>query len=255
MIETPAEPEVPVNPRPPETPAPATGEPLDAERALSFIEDIIDVLTFKRVGLVALLAVVFLVLFSVYENRTAIFGTLTKPKSGLAIDADAPSNWVLSETNKQGLMTLAKNTSVGFVIVSDVDLKKNRRASRFSYIDDPTIKLEPAAMAALSLPMPVFDYDAKNTEQMVSILSNEFRCDPYKSTIYYRHAPELATVFPTICRMAIPPFVGQFIGFLTVGIRGEVSKAELDSIRLEVSRLAVDIYLNDVMKKATPPQK
>ena len=110
-------------------------------------------------------------------------------------------------------------------------------------------------MRALGLPQAVFDYDAKNTTQMVAILSNEFKCDPYKDTIYFRYAPELENNLPTVCRLAIPPFVGQFVGFITVGMSKEMTKQELDSIRLEVSRIAVEIYLNDVIKKpavATP---
>ena len=258
-IVAPVVPEVPVV-APTPAPAPVVVPPtptsplagVDKEALLTFIEDTLDTLTFKRVALVALLAACALIIFSLYENRQLIVNAYTKPIASTATDAPVSSKWVLSEESKASLQTLAKTTAVGMIIVSDVDLKKNRRAARYYYLDDPTIKLEPTALQALSLPLPVFDYDAKNTEQMVAILSNEFRCDPYKDTIYFRHAPELADKFPTICRIAIPPFVGQFVGFLTVGLSGEVPKEELDSIRLEVSRIAVEIYLNDVMKKTAP---
>lgn len=254
-IATPVVPAVPVEtptPAPVPVVAPPAPSPLanvDKEALLTFIEDTLDTLTFKRVALVALLAACALVIFALYENRQLIVNSYTKPIVSTATDTPVSAKWVLSEESKASLQTLAKTTSVGMIIVSDVDLKKNRRLARYYYLDDPTIKLEASALQALSLPLPVFDYDSKNTEQMVAILSNEFRCDPYKDTIYFRHAPELADKFPTICRIAIPPFVGQFVGFLTVGISVELPKAELDSIRLEVSRIAVEIYLNDVMKK------
>jgi hypothetical protein len=54
---------------------------------------------------------------------------------------------------------------------------------------------------------------------------------------------------PAVCRLAIPPFVGQFVGMVTVGLSKQVTKQEMDTIRLEVSRLAVEIYLSDVVKK------
>lgn len=244
VIEDPAPEPTPV---PAATPAPSPLSTVDKEKLLTFIEEVIDTLTFKRVALIALLTAIALVLFSLYENRTSILEFITEPAP--AISQDRPALWNLSQESIASLQTLAKTTSVGMIIVSDVDLKKNRRTARYSFIDDPAIHLENTAKQALALPLPVFDYDEKNTEQMVSILSNEFRCDSYKDTIYFRHAPELQDKYPTICRIAIPPFVGQFVGFLTVGISGTVTPGELDSIRLEVSRLAVEIYMNDVIKK------
>lgn len=234
---------------PPTPPAPSPIDAVDKEKLLTFLEDIIDTLTFKRVGLIALMTLIALIMFSIYENRSKIFTNITEPNAQV-IDNQAASTWTLSEGSKTGLMVLARGTKVGMVLISDVDLRKNRRNARFSFLDDPTIVLEPGAKQALGLPLPVFDYDAKNTQQMVSVLSNEFRCDPYRDTIFYRHAPELESKFPTVCRIAIPPYVGNFVGFLTVGLVPDVSKPELDSIRLEVSRLAVEIYLNDVNKDA-----
>jgi len=204
-------------------------------------------LTFKRVSLIALLTTIGLILFSGFENRQLVIDHFAAPV--VAADTIPSSDWVLSDVSKQALQHLALTTSVTFVAVTDVDLKKNRKLIRYYYIDNPTIKLLPANLQALGLPQAVFDYDAKNTAQMVAILSNEFRCDVYQDTVYYRYAPELAEKIPTVCRIAIPPFVGQFVGFLTVGLDKQPTKQELDTIRLEVSRIAVEIYLNDVVKK------
>ena len=228
-----------------------SGPPLDKEKVLTFIEEILDTLTFKRVGLMALLVIVGLIMFSLYENRGKIFGAVTAPTANVTDNLN-PSAWELSPVSKEALVNLAKSTAVDVIIISDVDLKKNRRAVRYHFFEDTNLKLQPTAQQALALPLPVFDYDSKNTEQMVAILSNEFRCDPYKESVYFRHAPELAEKFPTICRMAIPPFVGNFVGFLTVGVGGDIGKSQLDQIRLEVSRIAVEIYLNDVSKKQPP---
>jgi len=244
--------DVPAKPAsPPGTPK----EPIDKAKLLGFIESIIGTLTFKTVGLVALLTMAGLLIFALYENRGEIVDKITQPKSNVMETPQISSDWVLSENSKQSLIGLAKATAVGIVLVTDVDLKKNRRNVRYYYLDDPTIVLSPTALQALALPVPVFDYDPKNTEQMVAILSNDFRCDPYKDTTYNRFAPDLAEVFPTVCRLAVPPFVGQFAGFIAVGIRGDVAFNDLETIRLEVSRIAVEIYLNDVTKKTAQPKK
>lgn len=243
---------------PPAAPAMTIGgEPVDPVKFLGFIESILGTLTFRTVALVALLGIIGLVLFSLYENRTNIVDKFTTPHKTVTATLPAVTNWVLSEASKQSLVGLAKATSVRMVILSDVDLKKNRRIARYYFVEDPNIKLSPLALQTLALPLPVFDYDPKNTEQMIAILSNDFRCDKYEDTVYNRFAPELATEFPKVCRLAVPPFVGTFVGFITVGIGPNVSDIELETIRLEVSRIAVEIYMNDVTKKTgtTSPAK
>lgn len=239
--------DLPTSPPPPAPPI----DRVDKEQILTLAEDIIDTLTFKRVALIALLTGIALLLFSLYENRSKIVETVVTPKPEPSLIEDVPQ-WQLSPTSRAELERLTNTTAVGFVVVSDVDLKKNRRAAKYSFLEDKTILLSPQQQQALALPMPVFDYDAKNTAQMVSVLSNEFRCDPYRETLYFRYAPELADRFSTVCRISIPPFAGQFAGFLTVAIEGTPQKSDLDSIRLEVSRIAVDIFYNDIQKRPVP---
>lgn len=245
----------PTPPAPPEDkPLTIGGEKVDPVKVLGFLESIAGTLTFRSVALVALLTAIGLVLFAFYENRTEIVDRFTtrKPVATAPI-AINPTKWVLSEASKQSLIALANATNVKMVLLSDVDLRKNRRIVRYYYIEDQSLKLGPLALQALSLPLPVFDYDPKNTEQMTAVLSNDFRCDPFVDTVYNKFAPELADQFPTVCRIAVPPFVGTFVGFITVGIAPGVSSTELETIRLEVSRIAVEIYMNDVAKKTTTP--
>lgn len=218
---------------------------IDGGKVLTFIEEMIDVLTFKRVVLMAILILASLSLYMVWENRDSIFTLVIQPRATV----QATHNWVLSDGSKTQLQDLAKSTHIGGVLISDVDLKRNRRTVRWAWWKDPTFKLPADAQQALTLPQAVFDYDVRNTEQMVSILSNEFRCDPYRQTVYYRIAPELADGFPMICRIAVPPFTSSFVGFLSVGVTVVPSVSEQQTIKLEMSRIAIDIYNNDVQGK------
>lgn len=225
---------------------PRIGE-IDKEKVLGFIEEFLDTLTFTRVGLIALLTVITLSLFALYENRSNIIAVIVEPIPKIT-SSEIPV-WELSEKSKQSLQKFAIETDVAFISIADVDLQKNRKKSKYNFIDDPSIKLEPAISQALALPQAMFDYDPKNTDQMVAVLTNEFRCDAYRDTVYFRYAPELAEKLPLVCRMAVPPFVGQFVGFVSVILNRNMTRLELDTIRLEISRIAVEIYLRDVIKK------
>jgi hypothetical protein len=228
------------------SPKPEEKGKVDKEKLLTFVEDLLEVLNFRRVILIAFLGGIGLGMYGAFENRLSIVNWLITPQQK---QEAAVAVWDLSPASKQALQTLAKSTPVSFIAVSDVDLKKNRRAIRYYFLDDPTIKLTPEQQTQIMLPTAVFDYDSKNTAQMVAVLGNEFRCDNYGDTVFMKSAPELATKMPAVCRLAIPPFVGQFVGMVTVGLSKQVTKQEMDTIRLEVSRLAVEIYLSDVVKK------
>jgi hypothetical protein len=138
------------------------------------------------------------------------------------------------------------------VLVSEVDLKRNSRNVRYSNFGQKLKNNQDyeALVARMSRPHSVFDYDSKNTAQMVAVLANEFRCDNFSDTAMYSTSPSIAADITTICRLAIPPFVGTFVGFITVGLNQKLTQAELDSVRLDLSRIAVEIYLTDVVKKA-----
>lgn len=225
------------------------GTSMDKEKILAFIEGIIDLLSFKRVALLALLAAIGLALYVVFENRSTIVTKIVKSEN--VVSEPALPQWELSDLSKQSMMDLTKNSAVVYIAIADVDLKKNRRSTKWRYVGDAVLKANIEGIVANVLPQAVFDYDAKNTAQMVAVLSNEFRCDHSKDTLYARFYRDVVTQVPTICRIAIPPFVGQFVGYIAVGISKQISKQELDAIRLELSRIAVEIYLTDVIKK--PP--
>ena len=222
--EVPDEPgtELPELPKEPEVPK----EPIfDREGVIAFIESLIDTLTFKRVALIALMTIIGLVIFSLYENRNNIVERVTTTKPPPSVELS--NAWVLSNLNKVGLQSLAKTTGITLVLVSEVDLRKNTQKIKYTYLDDTTIVLEPELTQAFTLPYPLFDLDPKNTAQMVAVLNNEFRCDAFTDTYFFRITPSLGLKLPQVCRMAIPPFAGQFVGFVNIFLNRSMTRQEL----------------------------
>lgn len=239
----------------PEVKSPSKLNDSQKEALIGFIEYLIETLTLKRVALLALMGALFLSMFLVYENRVPI---IQKTMSVIMAASDASKSpeesigaWQLSEKTKESLGALLKTGPIDFVIVSEVDLKRNSRNVRYSKFDSVLMQHPDyqGLETRLQRPHSVFDYDSKNTAQMVAVLANEFRCDNFSDTALYKSAPGLASNVTTVCRLAIPPFVGTFVGFITVGLNQKMSKAELDSVRLDLSRIAVEIYLTDVIKR------
>lgn len=217
---------------------------MSKEKIIQFLEEMIEALTFKRIALLSLLASVTIAMLSVYENRTAMFAALYKT-------AVIPSvvKWDLSAESQDRLKGLTKSGLIGALLLSDVDLKRNQRTIKFHYIKDSKLAEDGALIISKLIPQALFDIDSKNTDQMVSMLNNEFKCVPAKDTSMVRFIPNFTKYYSTVCRLAVPPFFGEFVGYITVMLVRAPDEHEFDSLKIELNRVAVEIYLRDITKK------
>jgi len=225
------------------------GEPqkkMDKDKIIAFLEEMIDALTFRRVALLALLATITISLLAIFENRSAVFAAIYK-----TAEEQTSVAWTLSNESKNQMiqLTAPDRNLVGVVILSDVDLKKNRRNPKFLFIKDKADSDKVMPMVSKLLPQALFDYDSKNTEQMVAMLNNEFKCVPTSETHYTRFFPELVAKYPVSCRIAVPPFFGEFAGYITAILTRKPTAAEYDALKIEMNRIAIETYLRDISKK------
>ena len=208
------------------------------------IQGLADKLTLSKIIITLLAGIMFIFVVVLYEYRNDIFDA-----SITSIREDTEEvKWTPSDETKQDLTALVSSSSlIKSSSITNINLQKNRQIVSWFYLNDP---IEPQIRNKVSklLAQPVFDYDPKNTQQMVAVLNNEFTCVPYKDTGSSRLFPELNDKIASICRIAIPPFYGRFAGILTLGLNAVPTKFEEDSLRLETSRIAVEIYVRDVTK-------
>lgn len=208
-----------------------------------WIQDFTDKLTFKRIFVVLMTGLLITFITMIYENRSSIFQSIYS-----VISPQQDNTWEVSQATKDQLIALVEtSTVIKMAAITDIDLQKNRRVIKFRRLNDPD-SVNIKAKADALLPQPVFNDDARNTQQIVGVLNNEFVCSPYNETSYYHFFPDLGKRMPVVCRIAIPPFYGNFIGMLTLGLKITPTKQELDSIRIEATRIAIEIYLRDVKK-------
>jgi hypothetical protein len=221
---------------------------MDKEKVAVFLEEMIELLTLRRVALLTILTTVLIILLVIFENRSAVFATAYRGAESSAI------KWELSDQSKSDMMKLTELPAVGAVMISDVDLKRNHRSPKYYYVEDQEVrKLVDPTMKNL-LPQALFDFDPKNTEQMVSMLNNEFRCDNIADTNVPKLFPEplepmLIKKYPKLCRIAVPPFFGEYAGYLTVFLVQNPDQRVFDELKIELNRVAVEIYLRDLAKK------
>lgn len=218
---------------------------MSKEEIVAFLSDMVDALTLKRVALLTILGAISVALMIGFENRTIIFNKMfSAPVESLTIP------WEMSDESKRELTSLASSQSlVGGVLVSEVNLKKNRKITKFWYVEDAALKEQAANIIATLLPQAFFDTDKNNNDQMVGVVGNQFVCSPTVETVYVRYLPNMPKKLPYICRLAVPPFVGEFAGFITLALVRPPTKSEMDSLRIELTRISIEFYLRDIDRK------
>jgi hypothetical protein len=217
---------------------------MNNDKVAQFLEGLIDALTFRRAALLAILATACLLLLSTYENRAVIFSELYRSAA-----ATTPQ-WEISGESRTSLERLGKAANVGGVLVSRVDLKKNQRAIMYAVSSDPAEMGFLSGVVSKTAAQTLFDGDQKNTEFMVAMLNNEFLCSPSKdNSMLMRTIPNFDQKYSVVCRMAVPPYFGQFAGYLIALITSDLSETQVDTLRLQMNQTAIDLYLQDVNKK------
>lgn len=216
-----------------------------AEEIVSFLNDMVDALTWKRAGLLSLLGTMVVVLLMAFENRASLFDRVYSQPT---IEQLAHP-WELTATSKNDLVNLMTQDLVGGVLVTEVNLKKNRKTSKFWTIRDQTYSESVAKIVANLLPQALFDTDRKNNEQMIAVLNNQFLCSKTEDTMFASVIPDMPKRLPYICRLAVPPYVGEFAGFITIALTRPASLGELEALKIEITRISIELYLRDVSQR------
>jgi len=233
-------------PKIPGTPDQELKAKMSKEEVVGFLNDMIDALTWKRVGLLALLSSMLIVLLVAFENRNFIFN---KFFSEIPIE-QLTNPWELSDATKSELEKLTNSQKLlAGTLVMEVNLKKNRRILKHWYVSNTTLREYVSITAATLLPQAFFNDDRKNNDQMLAILSNEFKCVPTTDTIYMSVMPDLHKMVPYVCRLAVPPYAGQFAGFATLFLTRAPTRSEADALKIELTRISIEMYLRDIDRR------
>lgn len=207
---------------------------------VKYAESIINNITPYRVAVFTILISFFLAANVVWEKRNDIvaylFNTTMK----------TPVFWNVSQETQKELINLTKSDLIGSVLVTEVDFKKNQRGYKFYHIDDPVLSQRFKPVVENLLPAPFFNENSVNNTQMIELLNGGFICNKTDETIIKEITPEIASIFPYVCRISIPPFIGEFTGILTIGLTKEPTQLEQDTLKIAMTNTALSLYKRDI---------
>lgn len=215
---------------------------ISKEDAIKFISEIIDALTWKRVWLLCLLTSTCIVMYVLFENRTTIFNKMfdNQPIETLEVP------WKISDTSRSELQAVVNQQLIGGTIITDVNLKKNRKILKYWFFENDGINQEIARVTSEILPQPFFDNSKRNNDQMLDVLGNKFVCVPTTDIAFSKFVTILASEYPYVCQLAVPPYVGEFAGYISVYLVRQPTVLEQETIKIEVNRISIELYLRDI---------
>lgn len=181
-------------------------------------------------------------MIGIWENRTLIVNQIF-------LDSTKIQAWDLSDKTKDTIKDeVDSNPNVAWVVVTEMDLGANIKKFKFWYDEDQFLYHKNSYALQQAANQQIFDFNKDHTLQMISVLQNEFICNLFNNTAFGSHAPELANQTDFICRIAIPPFYGRFVGILTIGVKGPITDDVKFNIKSIAANISTTIYWRDVIK-------
>ena len=215
------------------------------DKAFSLAAKIINVISLKNVAVWTFAALVILVGYTVFENRQSIVKYVV---DGPEAETPAATTFKIGPTSQGRIKQIVDTEDmVNSIVIMNADIRNNRRIPLFWYSDDSSIqKLLDSYYSGRGSGIPLFTAEEKNNENVVGVINGEFACSAYNlgnASIF----PGLAVRMPFICRASLPPYYGQFSGFVAVSLNRVPTPDELVDLKAQTLSIATEIYFRDVI--------
>lgn len=222
---------------------------MDYKKVLPLVDKIISWATPKRVLQLAAFAVVCVASLTLFEERSSFIEQVFSDKAAPSTELKL----IVSPDMKQKLKEIVdRSPEIVMIQVVSANVRINQRDLIFYVTDDPVIESSMKHyVQTRTSGKPIFNQDDKNNAQMVSAMNGEFGCFRYEDGSASM-MPKMPNKTQTVCRVSLPPFYGEFSGYVSFTLTRPPNEALQNEIRLVATRMATEIYFKSIGK--TVPQ-
>lgn len=215
------------------------------DRAFSLLAKVIRVISLKNVAIWTFAALVAIVGYTIFENRAALVSYFV---NGPEADTPAMSGFKVSTSSQARIKQIVDvDDLVNSIVIMNADIRNNRRLPLFWYSDDSSIQRQlDSSFTGRYGGIPLFTSEEKNNENIVGVINGEFACSAYdagNAALY----PGLSSRMPFVCRASLPPYYGQFSGFVTISLNRIPNQDEMVALKAETLSISTEIYFRDVI--------
>lgn len=197
--------------------------------------------TFVEILATVSIAMLFVSIVILFEVKTA-FLQRQLASDHLAVVSPNSSKLMLSNIDVDVVERFARShAELAAVGVVGVNLAENTRTMIVAIYNDQTLKRLHQKHNIYAGSYPLFTADSINNSEITSLIEGRFTCAP--SIIGPGgDVTEIRALVKTTCRVPVPPYYGKVTGYLVFYSSKELSIYEVDRLRRDALRLAIDIY-------------
>jgi hypothetical protein len=207
-----------------------------SDKHLSAAKTILVYLTWRRIGKIAVLALISIILTFMWVARETLI-PLANPPTKISL------LYVDSKLKNDIQNLVDKDDKIVAVQVVTINFQKNLRLDTFSSMDNPRLQaIYEKVNNNRLVDVPLFNESSKNNNRILNLINGEFVCVPFTDHAAYGYAPEAAQFIGHVCSVGIPPSYGNFTGILNIYLRAEPTKEERQQLFLLARSLSLRIY-------------
>lgn len=205
-------------------------------------------LTPRKLLMVTFFFVAVIVSVTMFEQRSLILSAIS---SGDGMPLPAPAKIKVPDSLQATIVDyVSNNKKIVFFAVVSSNIRINQSETVYFFSDDELMKqLEADARRNSGSVFPIFTSSQTENSQMVAAINGEFACYKYEETFKNRSVPDGADIAPFVCTISLPPYYGEFSGFLLFGLKSAPLATEIDEFRLAGTRFSTEIYTKNFRRK------
>lgn len=217
------------------------------DKLIENLPKILRALTFQRVLSACVLAGMLCILAIVWDQRVALVSNLKVSSIASAKNVSIVGNEKTAKAAKELVNRAALITGIQLI---NVDFRTNTRSTAFFYSDQVALQnIVDNAMALRVSPTPLLiKSDEQNNVRLIMIMTGQFVCYPSETSLLGKAAGEVVALAPYMCSISIPPYEGNFSGYLNLFLKSAPTGDEIEELRTAARILAADIYDRELSK-------
>ena len=209
----------------------------DVNQIIKDIRSITRALSLTRILKVCFLMFLSLIIVIVFERRSEILSKLLEP---IIVEntQPIPTSLMLTNFHINSLEKILQSfPGVNGVVVVSVNLRENTKNIIFKSIDKKLISF----LDSIPESLPLFTNNGELNNRTVYLLSGEIHCMNSSKNNLGALVANLEQVMPFSCALPIPPFYGDFSGWIFVGFDGVPEDKEFFKFKTVVTKISADI--------------
>ena len=203
-------------------------------------------LTWPKMILATVAAVLMLTIYTLYENRQKVFDFKT---------SIITEDFMMEPPSKAGREVfeqyLRLHPEVSYISVLDANPITNERMVIARFYNDKEIKaiVETQVLANPTISnSSLMTADPVMNKQVLAILAGEFYCDPAQGGFIAKAFPEVAKRLVYSCRVPLPPAFNKATGWITLHLN-KWPLEDLEKFKVTALTLGLTYYTLDISKQ------